>query len=163
MKRDRLEGEDWAGEVSGDRYGVFLFLVLVLGVSTQFSTMASAKFTVLRGVTLEDAFLLRLSAARVMSCNWRPEAPRVAEDDPWVELRGVKKRVNRLGVIGGAFLGFRVPMDENVGGGDEGGSSGNGSRRPLRPMNGDDILCYRCRSVSNAQSKFKGTGDGEVR
>jgi hypothetical protein len=140
-KRDRLEGEDGAGEVSGDKYGVFRFLVLALGVSTLFSTMSSAKFTVLRGVVLEDAFLLRLRAARVMSCNWRPEAPRVTEDDPCVELRGVKKRVNRLGVMGGAFLGFRVPIDENVGGGDEHGSSGNGFRRAFRPMKGDDMLC----------------------
>jgi hypothetical protein len=141
IKRDRLEGEDCAGEVSGDKYGVFRFLVWALGVSMLLSTMASAKFTVLRGVVFDDAFLLRLRAARVMSCNWRPEAPRVTEDDPCVEFRGVKKRVNRLGVMGGAFLGFRVPIDENVGGGDEQGISGNGSRLAFRPINGDGMLC----------------------
>lgn len=130
--RGRLEGEDWAGELSGDKYGVFRFLVLALGVSTLFSTMASAKFTVLRGVVLDEAFLLRLMAARVMSCSWRPEVPNEIEDDPCVELRGVKKRVKRLGVMGGAILGFRVPVAEKVGGGDEKGSSGSGSCSPFR-------------------------------
>ena len=106
MNRRRFEGEDCAGEVSGDRYGVLRFLVCDLGVWILFSTIASAKFTVLRGVVRDEAFLPRLMAARVMSCSWRAELPWDIDDDPCVDARGVKNRVKRLGVMGGARLGF---------------------------------------------------------
>lgn len=102
----------------------------------------SAKFTVFRGVV--RVARLRLSADRVMSCNWRPELVRDVRDETSLECRGVKKRVKRLGVIGGGRFGFRefaVPAE--VGGGDE-QSSGVGSwMRMLRGAQGDDMLLYR--------------------
>jgi len=78
-----------------------------------------------------------------MSCNWRPELVRDVRDETSLECRGVKKRVKRLGVIGGGRFGFRefaVPAE--VGGGDE-QSSGVGSwMRMLRGAQGDDMLLY---------------------
>lgn len=55
-------------------------------------------------------------ADRVMSCSWRPE--RVALEDPCVEVRGVKKREKRLGVMGAGFLILRLPMAAGGGGGE---------------------------------------------
>lgn len=66
-------------------------------------------------------------AARVMSCNWRPELESAVLEDAFLELRGVKKRVKRFGVMGGGRLGFRLPnVAVDMGGGDE-KSSGVGS------------------------------------
>ena len=62
-----------------------------------------------------------------MSCNWRPERESVPRDDTFLELRGVKKRVNRLGVIGGGLFGFRVPPAAVCAGGDDENNSGVGS------------------------------------
>lgn len=61
-----------------------------------------------------------------------------------LECRGVKKRVKRLGVMGGGRLGFReqAAADE-AGGGDE-KSSGVGSwRSMLRGAQGDDMVLRR--------------------
>jgi hypothetical protein len=67
---------------------------------------------------------LRLMALRVISCSCRPELESDARDDPWLEFRGVKKRVKRLGVIGGGLFCLRVAEDA---GGEEEKSSGVGS------------------------------------
>jgi hypothetical protein len=65
-------------------------------------------------------------AARVMSCSWRAELESVVRDETFLEFRGVKKRVNRFGVIGGGRFCFRVPAVAADAGGDE-QSSGVGS------------------------------------
>jgi hypothetical protein len=79
-----------------------------------------------------------------MSCNWRPELDSAVREEPFFELRGVKKRVNRFGVIGGGRLGLRLPIAaEDMGGGDE-HSSGVGSWRSLlRVAHGDDMFNWR--------------------
>jgi hypothetical protein len=105
-------------------YGFFLLRVLDCGVRISFST--SAKFTVLRGVVRVAAWL-RLMAARVMSCSWRPELETAVRDEPFLELRGVKKRVKRFGVMGGGRLGFRLASVAGDAGGDDEKSSGAGS------------------------------------
>lgn len=134
--RERFEGEEWncAGELSGERYGFFLFLALEDGVRVCVVSM-STKFTVLRGVVRVIAWL-RLMAARVMSCNCRPELESEARDDPWLELRGVKKRVKRFGVIGGGLFCLRVAVGA---GGEEEKSSGVGSWNATRGAHGEDM------------------------
>ena len=79
-------------------------------------------------------------AARVMSCNCRPELEREARDEPWLELRGVKKRVKRLGVIGGGRFCLRVAAGT---GGEEEKSSGVGSWNATRGAHGEDIVEWR--------------------
>jgi hypothetical protein len=105
-----------------------------------FSTMSSAKTTVLRGVDFWATLLLRLMAARVMSCSCRPELESL--DDPCVDVRGVKKRVNRFGVMGGGFL-MRPLVVAGGAGGDELGNSDRGSISPLRAAQGEDIFATR--------------------
>jgi hypothetical protein len=77
----------------------------------------------------------------VISCNWRPELDGKVREETSLEFRGVKKRVKRLGVIGGGRLGFREhAVAAETGGGDE-KSSGVGSWRSiLREAHGEDIL-----------------------
>jgi hypothetical protein len=136
MYRERFEGDEWncAGELSGERYGFFLLHSLDDGVRTCGASI-STKFTVLGGVVRVAA--LRLMAARVMSWSCRPELEREARDDPWLELRGVKKRVKRLGVIGGGLLCLR----EAVGaGGDEEKMSGVGSWNAARGAHGEENM-----------------------
>jgi hypothetical protein len=77
----------------------------------------------------------------VISCSWRPEAETL--EDPWTDVRGVKKRVKRLGVIGGGFLGFLLPIVGGAVGGDELGHSEGGSRSPKRAVHGDDIVLIK--------------------
>lgn len=79
---------------------------------------------------------LRLMAARVMSCSCRPELESEARDDPWLELRGVKKRVKRFGVIGGGLFCLRVAVGA---GGEEKKSSGVGSWNATRGAQGEDM------------------------
>jgi hypothetical protein len=134
----RFEGEDWTGEVSGDMYSDFRLRELIWGVLTVFSGMSPAKSTVLRGVDFCTALLLRLMAARVMSCSCRPELESVL--DPCVEGRGVKNRVNRLGVMGGGFLMRLLVVDAEGIGGDELRQSGRGSMSALRAANGEDMF-----------------------
>ena len=76
----------------------------------------------------------------MMSCSWRPERDREAREATSFECRGVKKRVKRLGVMGGGRLGLREhAVADEAGGGDE-KSSGVGSwRSMLRGAHGDDI------------------------
>lgn len=82
-----------------------------------------------------------------MSCSWRPELEREARDEPWLELRGVKKRVKRLGVIGGGLFCFRAAVGA---GGEEEKSSGVGSWNATRGAHGEDmagsvaIKCCTC-------------------
>lgn len=138
---DRFEGDDCAGEVSGDKYNAFRLRELILGVSTLCSGVTSAKLTFLRGVIFCEALWLSclLTAARVISCNWRPDLDSAL--DPRVEVRGVKKRVRRLGVMGGGFLGFRLPEVVGGIGGGELASSGSGSLRSvLRGAHGEDDI-----------------------
>jgi hypothetical protein len=100
----------------------------------------STKFTVFRGVL--RVACLRLRAERVISCNWRPELDGKVREETSFEFRGVKKRVKRLGVIGGGLLGFRehAVAAETGGGGDE-KSSGVGSWRSiLRGAQGEDMF-----------------------
>ena len=73
-----------------------------------------------------------------MSCNWRPELESEVREDTFREFCGVKKRVKRLGVMGGGRLGLREPVVA-VGGDDE-KTSGVGSRRTLRGAQGDDMI-----------------------
>jgi hypothetical protein len=47
---ERLDGEDWIGELSGERYGILRFLLLDLGVSSCWTARLSTKLTVFRGV-----------------------------------------------------------------------------------------------------------------
>jgi hypothetical protein len=133
----RFEGDDWTGEVSGDMYSDFLLRELIWGVLIVFSAMSSAKTTVLRGVDFCAALWLRLMAARVMSCSCRPELDSVL--DPCVEGRGVKKRVNRFGVMGGGFLMRLLVVVAEGTGGDELGQSDRGSMSALRVAHGEDI------------------------
>lgn len=119
-------------------YKFFLLRELDCGVRSSFST--SAKLTVLRGVVRVAAWL-RLMAARVMSCNWRPELERATLEEPLLELRGVKKRLKRFGVMGGGLLGFRAPnVAVDAGGGDDEKSSGVGSCSQLRGAQGEDMF-----------------------
>lgn len=76
-----------------------------------------------------------------MSCNWRPERDNEAREETSLVFRGVKKRVKRLGVMGGGRLGFREQMvADDAGGGDE-KSSGVGSwMSMLRGAHGDDMV-----------------------
>jgi hypothetical protein len=104
---------------------------------TTFSVIPSAKFTVLRGVAFCTTLLLRLMAARVMSCNCRPELE--SELDPCVEFRGVKNRVNRFGVMGGGFL-MRLLVVAKGAGGDELKQADRGSTGALRAAHGEDML-----------------------
>ena len=99
------------------------------------------KLTVLRGVV--RVARLRLRAERVMSCNWRPERESEVRDETSLEFRGVKKRVKRLGVMGGGRLGFREhAVAADAGGGDE-QSSGVGSWRSRpRGAQGEDMFLY---------------------
>jgi hypothetical protein len=53
----------------------------------------------------------------------------------------VKKRVKRLGVMGGGRLGFRLPNVAVAVGGDEQRKSGVGSCNLLRGAHGEDIFC----------------------
>jgi hypothetical protein len=115
----------------------------------------SAKLTVLRGV-VRVAALLRLMAARVMSCSWRPELESAVLDETCLEFRGVKKRVKRFGVMGGGRLGFRLPSDAvKAGGGDDAKSSGVGSWRRVRGAHGDDIIFLGVRIYRNSRAKVK--------
>jgi hypothetical protein len=129
------------------------------GVRIVFSM--SAKLTVLRGV-VRVAALLRLMAARVMSCSWRPELESAVRDETSLELRGVKKRVKRLGVMGGGRLGFRLPVAVKAGGGDDAKSSGVGSWRRLRGAQGEDmvVLAVRIYRDGNARSEEAAIEDG---
>ena len=62
-------------------------------------------------------------------------------EDSFLEFRGVKKRVKRLGVMGGGRLGFRLPEAACGAGGDEEKSSGVGSCSRKRAAHGEeDIL-----------------------
>lgn len=75
-----------------------------------------------------------------MSCNWRPELEReLVLDEPCVELRGVKKRVKRFGVMGGGLFGFRLPVIEADAGGDDENISDSGSGSPPWAQ-GEDML-----------------------
>ena len=85
----------------------------------------STKFTVFRGVLRVSR--LRLRADRVMSCNWRPDLERCVRDETSLEFRGVKKRVKRLGVMGGGRFGLREQTVADEGGGGDEYSSGVGS------------------------------------
>lgn len=78
-----------------------------------------------------------------MSCSWRPDLVRVVRDETSLEFRGVKKRVKRLGVIGGGRLGLREQtVAEDGGGGDE-KSSGVGSwSSRLRGAHGEDMFLF---------------------
>jgi hypothetical protein len=134
-------------------YGFFLLPDLDCGVRIVFSM--SAKLTVLRGV-VRVAALLRLMAARVMSCSWRPELESAVLDETCLEFRGVKKRVKRFGVMGGGRLGFRLPSDAvKAGGGDDAKSSGVGSWRRVRGAHGDDIIFLGVRIYRNSRAKVK--------
>jgi hypothetical protein len=74
-----------------------------------------------------------------MSWSWRPELESAVREDTSLECRGVKKRVKRLGVMGGGRLGLRLAIvAADMGGGDE-NSSGVGSWSLLRVAHGDDI------------------------
>ena len=137
--RHRFEGDDCAGELSGERYGVFRFRPLVLGVCT-WSTMTSAKFTVFRGVVLRVALGQRLMAERVISCNWRADLLReTVREESFLEFLGVKNRVKRLGVMGGGFFSLRLPVVKAAGGGDDESISDTAFSGSLRKTDGDDI------------------------
>lgn len=97
------------------------------------------KLTVFFGV-LRVAWL-RLRADRVMSCNWRP-ALDSAVRDAFLEFRGVKKRVKRLGVMGGGRFCLREPVVAVKAGGDDGQSSGVGSWNAVRGAHGEDMLLH---------------------
>lgn len=112
-----------------------------------FFVMSSANITVLRGVEFCTPLLLRLIADRVMSCNCRPELESV--DDPCVEGRGVKKRVNRFGVMGGGFR-IRLLVDAEGIGGDELKQSDRGSIGALRAAQGEDISARKDRYYTQA-------------
>jgi hypothetical protein len=76
-----------------------------------------------------------------MSWSWRPELESAVLEEPFLELRGVKKRVKRFGVMGGGRLGFRLPSVDVAAGGDEQRKSGVGSCIILlRGAHGEDIL-----------------------
>jgi hypothetical protein len=80
-----------------------------------------------------------LTAARVMSCSWRPELPMVRGlDEPAFEFLGVKKRVKRLGVMGGGFFSLRLPVE--AGGGDDGSRSDIGSNEALEAPGEENML-----------------------
>lgn len=84
-----------------------------------------AKDTVFLGVPNLDG-ALPFRPLRVISRNCLPDLP-VEAPPPLVleDVRGVKKRVKRLGVIGGGFLGFLLPvLDEGASGDDANGSDG---------------------------------------
>lgn len=121
----------------------------------------SRKLTVLRGVVRVMAWL-RLRAVRVMSCNCLSERERQARDEAWLELRGVKKRVKRLGVMGGGRLCLRVAVGAGAGaGGDDEKSSGVGSWKATRGAHGDDMVelgpSRRCTCIYNKETtKDKG-------
>lgn len=72
----------------------------------------------------------------MISCSCRPELEREARDDPWLEFRGVKKRVKRFGVIGGGLFCLRVAAGA---GGEEENSSGVGSWNATRGAQGEDM------------------------
>ena len=82
-----------------------------------------------------------------MSCNCRPELDSEAREDPWLELRGVKKRVKRFGVIGGGLFCLRAAAGA---GGEDEKSSGVGSWNATRGAHGEDmadsgaISCCTC-------------------
>lgn len=138
---DRFEGDDRAGELSGDKYGVFRLRLLICGVSTSGSSMVLVKFTVFRGVVLRLVLLQRLIADRVSSCSWRPELPiDLTTRDPFFEFLGVKNRVKRLGVIGGGFFGFRPAIVEVGCGGDDEGISDTGPLRPSNASEGENMV-----------------------
>jgi hypothetical protein len=149
---DLFEGDDCRGEVSGERYAVLRFRLVIGGVSkATLSVAMSAKLTVLRGVVaFALAFLDLLRADRVISCNWRCDLPKHrAPEAGCFEFRGVKNRVNRFGVIGGGFLGFRLPIVDGNGGGDEGGNSDiESSSRSSKEYAGDDIVSVFSSSLS---------------
>lgn len=97
---------------------------------------------------------LRLMATRVISCSCRPELESEARDDPWLEFRGVKKRVKRFGVIGGGLFGLRVAAVDA--GGDEEKSSGVGSWNATRGAQGEDMAARaRCEAVDCCTCKYK--------
>lgn len=76
-----------------------------------------------------------------MSCSWRLDREGAVRAELFFEFRGVKKRVKRLGVIGGGLLGLRLSMAVMAGmGGDDDSSSGVGSWSPLRGAHGEDML-----------------------
>ena len=153
--RERFEGDEWncAGELSGERYGFFLLHSLDDGVRTGADSI-STKFTVLRGVVRVAA--LRLLAARVMSWSCRPEREREARDDPWLELRGVKKRVKRLGVIGGGLLCLR---DAVGAGGEEEKMSGVGSWNATRGAHGEEENMAGSGPISCKSNIYTKTGN----
>lgn len=101
----------------------------------------STKLTVFRGVLRVSR--RRFRADRVISCSWRPDLVSEVRDETSLEFRGVKKRVKRLGVMGGGRFGFREQaVAEDAGGGDE-QSSGVGSwRSRLRGAHGEDIFLF---------------------
>ena len=88
-----------------------------------------------------------MMAARVISCSCRPELERALE--PCVEVRGVKKRVNRFGVMGGGFLMRLLVVAEGTGG-DELGQSERGSISALRVAHGEDMSIANARTIHKA-------------
>ena len=61
-------------------------------------------------------------------------------------FRGVKNLVNRLGVIGGGFFSFRLPVVTAAGGGEDGSMSDITFSVSSKDTDGDDIaaaLLYR--------------------
>jgi hypothetical protein len=71
------------------------------------------------------AALVWLLADRVISCNLRLDRDGTVREDASFVLRGVKKRLNRFGVMGGGRFCFRLPVVAV--GGDEEKNSGVGS------------------------------------
>jgi hypothetical protein len=125
---------------------------------TTFAVISSAKLTVLRGVAFCTTLLLRLTAARVMSCSCRPELE--SELDPCVELRGVK---NRFGVMGGGFL-MRLLVVAKGAGGDELKQSERGSAGALRAAHGEDMLhwnTYYTQAMSAPKKSKRGRFGGD--
>jgi hypothetical protein len=100
--------------------------------------------------------LQRLIAERVNSCSWRPELPiALARDEPDFVFRGVKKRVNRLGVIGGGFFSLRLPVvDMGCGGGDEDTSDGD-SWSSAKSSGGEDIASMGYRDTDTGNGALK--------
>ncbi len=89
-----------------------------------------------------------------MSCSWRPDLVSDVRDETSLECRGVKKRVKRLGVMGGGRFGLREHTVADDGGGGDEKSSGVGScRSRLRGAHGEDMFLFSSTHIQATPTK----------
>lgn len=119
---------------------IFLFFGLTRGVCSLSSAFSKSSNNTLLPKDERVELVPRFEPLRVMSRNRCRDLLVVLEIEPELPLvRGVKKRLNRLGVIGGSLFSRLLPVLETMDGGDDGGSAMVDS--PFSSIVGCDACC----------------------